>query len=70
MTDTTTTHQEPGPLGAGPVRINPTSWSAGLGYDQGQLRAFPRQLLTVAGQGSLDEHGRCSTRATSPRSSR
>jgi enamine deaminase RidA (YjgF/YER057c/UK114 family) len=53
----TTQHPGKGRSSTGPVRINPTSWSAGFGYDQGQLRMFPRQLLTVAGQGPLDEHG-------------
>ncbi|WP_375425463.1 RidA family protein [uncultured Friedmanniella sp.] len=46
-----------GPTAPGVVRINPTTWSAGFGYDQGQLRAFPARLLTVAGQGSVNERG-------------
>lgn len=37
--------------------INPTTWNAAFGYDQGQLRSTPRTLLTVAGQGSLDASG-------------
>jgi enamine deaminase RidA (YjgF/YER057c/UK114 family) len=45
------------PPSSAPVRINPTPWSAGFGYDQGQLRSFPARLLTVAGQGSLNERG-------------
>jgi enamine deaminase RidA (YjgF/YER057c/UK114 family) len=35
-----------------------TAWSRGLGYDQGQLRAAPSAVLTVAAQGPLDERGR------------
>ena len=38
--------------------VNPSTWSQALGYDQGQLRAAPRAVLTVAGQGSLDSLGR------------
>jgi enamine deaminase RidA (YjgF/YER057c/UK114 family) len=38
-------------------RINPTSWNAGFRYDQAQLRPAPTQLLTVAGQGSIDADG-------------
>jgi enamine deaminase RidA (YjgF/YER057c/UK114 family) len=41
--------------------VNPSSWSAwtrALGYDQGQLRAAPRAVLTVAAQGPLDSLGR------------
>ncbi|GLZ47002.1 hypothetical protein Acsp06_31870 [Actinomycetospora sp. NBRC 106375] len=41
----------------GPYRINPTSWNAGFRYDQAQLRPAPVQLLTVAGQGSIDADG-------------
>jgi enamine deaminase RidA (YjgF/YER057c/UK114 family) len=40
-----------------PQRINPTSWNAALRYDQAQLRPAPTQLLTVAGQGSIDVDG-------------
>ena len=35
-----------------------TAWSRALGYDQGQLRAAPRVVLTVAAQGPLDARGR------------
>jgi enamine deaminase RidA (YjgF/YER057c/UK114 family) len=35
-----------------------TAWSRALGYDQGQLRAAPRAVLTVAAQGPLDSVGR------------
>lgn len=35
-----------------------TAWSRALGYDQGQLRAAPRAVLTVAAQGPLDSAGR------------
>lgn len=38
--------------------LNPTDWSAALGFDQGQLRPAPTQLLTLAGQGSTDGDGR------------
>ncbi|MGY1662047.1 RidA family protein [Geodermatophilus sp. SYSU D00705] len=43
---------------AAPVeRINPTPWSAAFGFDQAQLRPAPSRLLTVAGQGPVDETG-------------
>ncbi len=42
---------------SGPVRINPTTWNLGFHYDQAQLRPTPMQLLTVAGQGSIDAEG-------------
>lgn len=43
---------------AAPVeRINPTAWSAALGFDQAQLRPAPSRLLTVSGQGPVDESG-------------
>ena len=35
-----------------------TTWSLALGYDQGQLRAAPGAVLTVAAQGPLDAMGR------------
>ncbi|MGY1741911.1 MULTISPECIES: Rid family hydrolase [unclassified Blastococcus] len=38
-------------------RINPTTWNAAFGFDQGQLRPAPARLLTVAGQGPVDESG-------------
>jgi enamine deaminase RidA (YjgF/YER057c/UK114 family) len=41
--------------------VNPSTWSAWtkqLGYDQGQLRAAPGAVLTVAAQGPLDSRGR------------
>ncbi|MET0863913.1 MAG: Rid family hydrolase [Nakamurella sp.] len=41
----------------GPERINPSSWNATLGFDQAQLRPSPAQVLTVAGQGPVDEDG-------------
>ena len=44
------------PLGA-PQSINPSDWSAALGFDQAQLRPAPRRLLTLAGQGSVDAGG-------------
>lgn len=40
-----------------PVRINPTTWNAAFAYDQGQLRTMPHRLLTIAGQGPVDEDG-------------
>jgi enamine deaminase RidA (YjgF/YER057c/UK114 family) len=42
---------------AGPVRINPTSWSGAFGYDQAQIRPLPERLLTVAAQGPVDDTG-------------
>ena len=41
-----------------PTRINPSSWNAALRFDQAQLRPAPAELLTVAGQGPVDESGR------------
>lgn len=38
--------------------VNPSTWSQAQGYDQGQLRAAPGVVLTVAAQGSLDSWGR------------
>ena len=38
-------------------RINPASWSAALGYDDGQVRTSPTRFLTIAGQGSIDDNG-------------
>ena len=38
------------------VRVNPSTWSQALGFDQGQLRTGAR-VLTIAGQGPLDERG-------------
>jgi enamine deaminase RidA (YjgF/YER057c/UK114 family) len=37
--------------------INPSTWSAGLRYDQAQLRPAPQQLLTLAGQGAIAPDG-------------
>ena len=37
--------------------INPTAWSAAFGFDQAQLRPAPAQLLTVSGQGPVDDAG-------------
>ena len=43
---------------AAPVeRINPTSWSAAFGFDQAQLRPAPARLLTMSGQGPVDDTG-------------
>ena len=39
------------------IRLNPTTWNLGFHYDQAQLRPAPAQLLTVAGQGSIDADG-------------
>ncbi len=39
------------------TRLNPTTWNARFGFDQGQLRPAPAQLLTVAGQGPVDDDG-------------
>ena len=38
-------------------RINPTAWNLRFRYDQAQLRPAPVQVLTVAGQGSIDADG-------------
>jgi enamine deaminase RidA (YjgF/YER057c/UK114 family) len=54
----TNTRIDPTLIGALPVtRINPSPWSMAIGYDQAQLRPYPSQLLTVAGQGSFDRDG-------------
>ena len=45
-------------LSPGTVPINPTAWSAAFGFDQGQVRTAPTQILTIAGQGPLDAEGR------------
>src|SRR5206468_1339716 len=45
------------PTGSDPLRINPTRWSSRYCYDQAQLRPAPAVLLTVAGQGPVDENG-------------
>lgn len=45
------------PASSAVTSINPTTWNAAFGYDQGQVRAAPARLLTVAGQGSVDESG-------------
>lgn len=39
-------------------RVNPSSWSERLGFDQGVLVAAPSRLLTIAAQGPLDDEGR------------
>lgn len=39
------------------VRINPTTWNVGFGYDQAQLRPAPQQVLNLAGQGPVDGDG-------------
>lgn len=41
-----------------PQRVNPTSWSGVLGYDQGLAVTAPSRLLTIAAQGPLDAQGR------------
>lgn len=38
-------------------RINPGTWNSYFRYDQAQLRPAPAQLLTLAGQGSIDVEG-------------
>lgn len=38
-------------------RINPTTWSATFGYDQGQLRTGVTSILTIAGQGPIGAAG-------------
>ena len=42
---------------AGITRINPTTWNAGFAFDHGQVRTAPTTILTVAGQGPVDEDG-------------
>ena len=48
---------KPARSGSPLVHLNPTTWSGAFGYDQGQLRTMPTNLLTVAGQGPVDERG-------------
>ena len=43
---------------AAPLSVNPDPWTVPLGYDQGQVRTGPLELLTVAAQGSVDADGR------------
>lgn len=38
--------------------VAPSTWSHRWGFDQGVLTVSPTELLTVAAQGPLDEHGR------------
>ena len=38
--------------------VNPSTWSARLGFDQGLRTAAPAELLAIAAQGPLDAHGR------------
>lgn len=40
-----------------PIRLNPGIWNTAFRYDQAQLRPAPRQLLNVAGQGSIAVDG-------------
>ena len=63
MTTVTSTDGAP-PASASPpaprptvTPVNPTDWAAAFGYDQGQLRPAPATVLTVAGQGPVDERG-------------
>jgi enamine deaminase RidA (YjgF/YER057c/UK114 family) len=37
--------------------INPTSWSVGLGFDQGQLVEGHQRLLVCSGQDAIDADG-------------
>jgi enamine deaminase RidA (YjgF/YER057c/UK114 family) len=54
----TNTRTDPTHIGSAPVtRINPSPWATAIGYDHGQLRPFPTQFLTVAGQASTDADG-------------
>ncbi|MGY2874464.1 enamine deaminase RidA (YjgF/YER057c/UK114 family) [Marmoricola sp. URHA0025 HA25] len=45
-------------LAAPPVALNPSAAVVCDGHDQGQRRDAVSSLLTVAGQGPFDEHGR------------
>ena len=38
--------------------VNPSDWSARLGFDQGLRTSAPSELLTIAAQGPLDGQGR------------
>ncbi|MDY6807870.1 MAG: RidA family protein [Actinomycetota bacterium] len=40
-----------------PTRINPTTWNAQFRFDHAQLRPAPREVLTIAGQASVDDDG-------------
>lgn len=44
-------------LGPKTVRLSPNAVSSTYRCDQTQLRTDPTQILTISGQGSLDEHG-------------
>lgn len=39
-------------------RVNPSSWSSALAFDQGLVTVAPSRLLTIAAQGPLDGQGR------------
>lgn len=55
-TDTSSTRTTP--PAAAMHHVNPTTWSQAFGYDQGQLRTGVSAILTIAGQGPVDESGR------------
>ena len=38
--------------------INPTSWSVGFGFNQGELLENPSRILFLSGQVSIDDDGR------------
>ncbi|GAA3696574.1 RidA family protein [Gordonia hankookensis] len=40
------------------ARINPSTWNAPFRFDHAQLRPAPREVLTIAGQASVDDDGR------------
>ncbi|MGK2317070.1 RidA family protein [Gordonia rhizosphera] len=39
-------------------RINPSNWNTPLRFDQAQLRPAPSEIMTLAGQASIDDDGR------------
>ena len=57
---TATTPHPTSPIRSDPeiTRINPTTWNARFRFDHAQVRPAPRQVLTIAGQASVDDDGR------------
>lgn len=41
----------------GPIRINPSEWNSFFRYGRAPRRPAPTQLLTLAGQGLIDDDG-------------
>lgn len=57
LTSVTPTPATPTPIARPLTRINPSTWNAPFRFDHAQLRPAPRELLTIAGQASVDDGG-------------